>query len=107
VAVFESGTQISAVWQPLGEKEMKTKTQTDLALDRRIRAAGVSIYIPEDDEQTTTDPSNGLLIYQFGGLSDSRAFDFYGVLDILSTLLLPSISPTSRLLASVLSYRGK
>src|SRR5215469_10708164 len=58
---------------------MKTKTQTDnLTLARRIRDAGVSIYIPEDDEQATIDPSSGLLIYQFGGLSDSRAFDFYG-----------------------------
>lgn len=58
---------------------MKTRTQIDnLALARRIRAAGVAIYIGEDDGETPYDPPSGLRIRLSGGLSDSRAIDFYG-----------------------------
>ena len=55
------------------------KIHRNLALARRISAAGVPIYIREDDPQEPHDPSNGLLIYQEGGLIESRAFDYYGV----------------------------
>ena len=58
---------------------MKAKTREgDLALARRIRAAGVPIYIGEDDGKGPHDPSSGLLVYQDGGVVESRAFDFYG-----------------------------
>ena len=58
---------------------MKNKTHTDnLALARRIRAAGVAIYIGEDDGETPRDPPSGLRIRQFGGPVESRAIDFYG-----------------------------
>jgi hypothetical protein len=58
---------------------MKTRTQLDnLALARRIRAAGVAIYIGEDDGETPHDPPSGLMIRQFGGVFESRAVDFYG-----------------------------
>jgi hypothetical protein len=58
---------------------LKNKTHTDnLALARRIRAAGVAIYIGEDDGETPHDPPSGLMIRQFGGVVESRAVDFYG-----------------------------
>lgn len=58
---------------------MKNKTHTDnLALARRIRAAGVAIYIGEDDGETPHDPPSGLRIRLFGGAFESRAIDFYG-----------------------------
>jgi hypothetical protein len=58
---------------------MKTKTHTDnLALARRIRAAGVAIYIGEDDGETPHDPPSGLRIRLFGGVVESRAIDFHG-----------------------------
>lgn len=58
---------------------MKNRTHTDnLTLARRIRAAGVAIYIAEDDGETPHDPPSGLMIRQFGGVIESRALDFYG-----------------------------
>jgi hypothetical protein len=50
----------------------------NLALARRIRAAGIAIHINEDDEEVPRDPSTGLLIYQAGGVSESRMFDYFG-----------------------------
>jgi len=52
--------------------------QDSLALARRIRAAGIPIYVGEDDGEAPHDPSSGLLVYQDGGVIESRAFDFYG-----------------------------
>ncbi len=52
--------------------------QGNLALARRIRAAGIAIHINEDDEEVPRDPSTGLLIYQVGGVSESRMFDCFG-----------------------------
>jgi hypothetical protein len=52
--------------------------QGDLALARRIRAAGIPIYIGEDDAEAPRNLSRGLLVYQEGGVIESRAFDFYG-----------------------------
>jgi hypothetical protein len=73
---------------------MKNKTHTDnLALARRIRAAGVAIYIGEDDGETPHDPPSGLRIRQFGGLFDGRAIDFYGgtayIISAVITVNLP------------------
>lgn len=73
---------------------MKNKTHTDnLALARRIRAAGVAIYIGEDDGETPHDPPSGLMIRQFGGVVESRAVDFYGgtayVIYVAITVNLP------------------
>jgi hypothetical protein len=57
---------------------LKNITIDNLVLARRIRAGGIPIYIAEDDGETSPDPSSGLLIYQIGGLDESRAFEFYG-----------------------------
>lgn len=58
---------------------MKSKPQQgDLTLARRIRAAGIPIYIGEDDGEVPRDPPRGLLAYQEGGVTESRAFGFYG-----------------------------
>ena len=58
---------------------MKSKIRQDgLGLARRIRAAGIPIYIGEDDGEALRRPSSGLLVYQVGGVIESRAFDFHG-----------------------------
>lgn len=57
---------------------MKDNGTGSLALARRIRAAGISIYIPEDDEKGCCDRSSDLLIYQFGGVNESLVFDLHG-----------------------------
>jgi hypothetical protein len=59
--------------------DMKDKIyRGDLALARRIRAAGIPIFIGEDDEEPSRNPPIGLLVYQEGVATESRAFDFYG-----------------------------
>ncbi len=55
------------------------KDEERLAFARRMRAGGVPVYIGEDDGEAAQGPSSGLQIYQFGGLVESRAFDFHGV----------------------------
>ena len=58
---------------------MKTNNnQNSLAIARRIRAAGIPIFIGEDDADASQDPSGGLLVYQDGTPIESCAFDFYG-----------------------------
>jgi|SRR5579863_3223785 len=58
---------------------MNTRTSLEsLYLARRIRAAGRQIYIEEDDRESTYVPSDGLLIYLFGEMSDSFATNFLG-----------------------------
>ena len=58
---------------------MKRKIcQDSLGLARRIRSAGIPIYIGEDDGEAPRRPSSGLLVYQVGGVIESRAFDFHG-----------------------------
>jgi hypothetical protein len=52
---------------------MKDKTYDDLALARKIRAAGRPIYIPQDDGAAPSIPCEGLLVRQWGGLVESRA----------------------------------
>ena len=67
--------------------------QRSLALARRIRAAGIPVYIVEDDGEAPRDPSSGLLVYQEGGVIDSRAFDFCGsagyIIRMVITVNLP------------------
>jgi hypothetical protein len=59
------------------EARVKSKIHQDsLALARRIRAAGCPIYIEEDDGETRCIPSDGLIVYQVGGLVDSSAVDW-------------------------------
>lgn len=58
---------------------MKLKTRAgNLDLARRIRGAGIPIYIPEDDPERFSAPSAGLLIYQTGGCTESFALDWAG-----------------------------
>lgn len=68
----------------------------NLALARRIRDAGVPIYISEDDGGAPQDPASGLLVYQFGGVTESRAFDFHGsagyILHVAITINLPQFA---------------
>jgi hypothetical protein len=76
---------------------MKRKIyQRDLALARRVRAAGISIYIGEDDGEVAQDPPRGLLVCQEGGAIESRAFDFYGaaayIIRAIITVNLPKFA---------------
>jgi len=57
---------------------MKNKVIDHLALARRIRAAGCPIHIEEDDAESTCNPSDGLTIRQFGGVTESTAIDCSG-----------------------------
>ena len=68
----------------------------NLALARRIRAAGIPIYIGEDDGDVGQDPPKGLLVYQEGGVMESRAFDFCGaaayIIRAVITINLPKFA---------------
>jgi hypothetical protein len=56
---------------------MENKNQTDpLLRARRLRAAGCRIHIPQDDGEARCMPSDGLRVYQTGGINESTAFDF-------------------------------
>jgi hypothetical protein len=55
---------------------MKKKEVGNLFLARRIRAAGCSIPIAEDDGEPRYIPSHGLRVYQTGGVIESTAFDW-------------------------------
>jgi hypothetical protein len=58
---------------------MLSKTRSgNLDLARRIRAAGIPIFIPEDDADARSASSDGLRIRQFGGLAESAVFDWAG-----------------------------
>lgn len=56
---------------------MKSEKQAtdNLALARRIRAAGRPIYIAEDDSEAPSIPSDGLRVFQSGGVMESRLSD--------------------------------
>jgi hypothetical protein len=75
---------------------LKKNTSDNLALARRIRAAGVAIHIAEDDEKGSCMPSDGLIVRQLGGLPDSTAFEFEGgtgyIIDLAITVNLPIIA---------------
>jgi hypothetical protein len=73
---------------------MKSKIHQDsLVLARRIRAAGIPIYIGEDDGEAPHDPRSGLLVYKDGRPNETRAFDFYGaagyIINVVITVNLP------------------
>jgi hypothetical protein len=55
---------------------MRKKQRGNLFLARRIRAAGCSISIAEDDGDPRYIPSGGLRVYQTGGVIESTAFDW-------------------------------
>jgi hypothetical protein len=67
---------------------MKNKTVDHLTLARRIRAAGRPIYITEDDDEACGIPSDGLRVYQWGGLTESRvtAIASYGGFAVILNL---------------------
>jgi hypothetical protein len=58
-----------------GGDELKNETIQNLAIARRIRDAGCPIHIEEDDGEPRSIPSDGLLVYQFGGQVESSAID--------------------------------
>jgi hypothetical protein len=75
------------------EIEMKNKNTGNLTTDRHIRAARSPILIGADDGKVLRGPSSGLLVYQTGGQSESRAFNFYEsagyILNVIITINLP------------------
>jgi hypothetical protein len=76
------------------EMKLKIKTIDHLALARRIRAAGRPIHIEEDDGEARCIPSDGLLIYQTGGVNESCAIDYSGgtafIIYLVITINLPN-----------------
>ena len=70
------------------------KTEPNLDLARRIRAAGADIYIEEDAPQI---PTNGLRIRQTGGVTESCAFDFYGAAGYILSVAISCRSSPFRL----------
>src|ERR1700752_3879049 len=68
--VSARGGGVSARSREGGTKVTGKIKKGNLALARRIRAAGIAIHINEDDEEAPRDPSTGLLVYQAGGVSE-------------------------------------
>ncbi len=58
--------------------KLRNTTIDNLALARRIRAAGRVIHIAEDDDEASCIPLSELLIYQTGGVTESSAIDCSG-----------------------------
>jgi hypothetical protein len=75
---------------------MKDKTYDSLAVARRIRAAGRSIYIAEDDGEARSIPCDGLRVRQTGGVMESQAIDCSGgtafILNLSITINLPKFA---------------
>jgi hypothetical protein len=75
---------------------LKDKTIDHLALARRIRAAGCPIHIEEDDGDARSIPSDGLRVYQTGGLIESTAIDCSGgtafIIHLVITINLPNFA---------------
>jgi hypothetical protein len=55
-----------------------TRAAGNLELARRIRAAGIPLHIPEDDGEARSVRSDGLRLRQYGGRTESTAFDLAG-----------------------------
>jgi hypothetical protein len=81
---------------PGKEGKLKTKSEVNLDLARRIRAAGVPIHIAEDDEKTGCMPSDGLIVRQQGAVADSTAFEFEAgtgfIINLAITVSVPSMA---------------
>jgi hypothetical protein len=81
-----------------GKKKMKleNKGRDHLAIARRIRAAGRPIHIAEDDGEARCIPSDGLCVYQAGGVTESRATDWCGgtafAIYLVITINLPNFA---------------
>jgi hypothetical protein len=74
---------------------MKNEARTDrLALARRIRAAGCPVSIAEDDGNAPCIPSDGLRVYQTGGVFESSAFDWAGGTGFKIYLVVTNLRPT-------------
>jgi hypothetical protein len=57
--------------------KMKIDGSSSLGLARQIRAAGILIYISEDDDPGRASvPLEGVLVRQTGGWTEGQAFDF-------------------------------
>lgn len=78
------------------QRKLKNKAIDRLALARRIRAAGRPIYIAEDDGEAQCIPSDGLLMYQTGGVIESCAIDYAGgtafLIQLIITIKLPNFA---------------
>jgi len=71
---------------------MKQKPQYDeLALARRIRAAGCLIYIPEDDDPAQATLTDEVKVCQTGGVIDSSVFDYAGGTGFRISLAITSL----------------
>ena len=83
----------------VGEKASSSfvrKGNHNLALARRIRAAGRPIYIPDDDDDggTSEGPSNSLDVYPIGGQLESCAFEYSAGTGIMIQLVITVLAPT-------------
>jgi hypothetical protein len=75
---------------------VKDKTYDGLALAQKIRAAGRSIFIAEDDGAAPSIPCDGLRVRQTGGVMESQAIDSSGgtafILNLGITINLPKFA---------------
>jgi hypothetical protein len=77
---------------------LRDKTIANLNLARQIRAAGRPIHIAEDDGEARCIPSDGLLVYQWGGKTESSitAIASYGgiavIIYLIVTIKLPNFA---------------
>ncbi len=81
----------------VGKKPTLTMTRngsSNLALARRIRAAGRPIYIPEDDGGPVEVPANSLDGYQIGGLLENGAFEYSAGTGIMLQLVITVLAST-------------
>jgi hypothetical protein len=70
---------------------MKNKSDINhLALARRIRAAGVPVFIEQDDGEARSIPSDALQVRQTGGQIESSVFDWGGGTGIKIYLVITS-----------------
>lgn len=76
--------------------KMTNNIVDQLAVARRIRAAGRPIHIAEDDGEVRRIPSNGLRVYQTGGALESCAIDYPGgtafMIRLIITVNLPKFA---------------
>jgi|HubBroStandDraft_1064217.scaffolds.fasta_scaffold12956_4 hypothetical protein len=80
---------------------MKNKNTGDLDLARRIRAAGSTIHIAEDDDPSPSIPSDRLLVRQTGGQMESCAIECSG-----GTAYIINLVITSKLASFAISAFG-
>jgi hypothetical protein len=73
---------------------MKTEDYDRLALARQIRAAGRPVYIAEDDDnEVRSIPTDGIIVRQGGGVTESRAVDYSAGTAFIVNLIITNRLP--------------